>query len=56
MCTGRAIDPGAVCAFRFMQCAPRAAQALVRDIGDVTFHEAYRRTGVILNIPVSPGR
>ncbi len=31
-------------------------QALVRNIGDVTFHEAYRRTGVILNIPVSPGR
>ena len=28
----------------------------MRNIGDVTFHEAYRRTGVILNIPVSPGR
>jgi hypothetical protein len=29
--------------------------ALQKHIGDVTFHEAYERTGRILNITVSPG-
>ena len=30
-------------------------QALIDNLGSVTFHEAYKRTGIILNIPVSPG-
>jgi len=30
-------------------------KALQENVGDITFHEAYERTGRILNITVSPG-
>ena len=32
----------------------RLTQALQRDLGDMTFYEAYDRTGRIINITVSP--